>query len=422
MEVRFYRNIISLMSASIISQVIVFASTPFLTNIYSPDNFGEVALFILYAGFFSSFISLRIEWSIPSATSSVHSTYLIFASVKIALYLSIIVFLFFLFDFDKYIFNFLGLKEVKFDFLIAPTSFLAVLVTVITTNFVRKNHMGRVSQSLVVQSLSNLVISLGIGLTNFVNVGLIISQFCSNLVALLYLLYKSPMLLRYAIVRKVKFNLLKRYKLQIASSSGVSLLNFFFQNSLPIILSINYTTREVGLFYLAMRIAGAPVSLISNGVANSFWGEVSNLVAKDFSKVRKFYLNTCLKLTLLSIPFMMMLFLLSENISWIFSNDEWRDLGPVILACTPLLIANLIFSPTTHLIVYNRQHYQLISDAISILLALSIVFLSSYFEWSFIETIFALSFVNLFAYIVRFFLHLRANTEAQTFIENKLSV
>lgn len=398
------------MSAMVIAQASAFAAMPVLSNLYSPDDFGELGLFILVVGFFVSFVTFRIEWSVPSASSKLHADYLIIIAIKTCLLLSTFISIFFFTPLGIWLLTTVGITSSSWAIVIGPAVFVGGLTSILQTDFIRRNSLNKVAISLVLQSLMNTIFSF---LLVFFQFGLIFAQIISSSATAYYLGYGNRTSRDYRLILKSKLTTIRAYRRQIISSVSVSVLNFFFQNSFPIILALNFSTKEVGLFFLASKIANAPVTLVSTALANSFWGEISELVSKDLKKAKSFYLQVTTKLLLGSLPLLAGYYLLSIYIETIFPQKAWATLGEVIQMLLPLLFANFVFSSTNHLIVYDKQHYQLFTDLASIFATFLVVWMSRINEWEFLNVVFLMSMVTLCLYAVRFMLHLMANNARQ---------
>ena len=60
----FIRNVSILVSGTIVAQVIAVLASPILSRLYSPEQFGEYAIFITIVGLLSTISSLSYEMAI----------------------------------------------------------------------------------------------------------------------------------------------------------------------------------------------------------------------------------------------------------------------------------------------------------------------------------------------------------------------
>ena len=66
---RFRRNFLKIAKANIFAQLLSIIFLPILTRLYTPDEYGVLALFTSLLGFIAAFATFRLDWSIPNASS-----------------------------------------------------------------------------------------------------------------------------------------------------------------------------------------------------------------------------------------------------------------------------------------------------------------------------------------------------------------
>lgn len=408
---RFYKNISYIASASLISQLLLLLGVPITTSIYSPEQFGDMAIILLCATFFASFFSLRIEWSIPSS----HHDSDVWTLFKIANYSNVAMTFIFIFSLtfvsdELFTANIKNFPEYG-HYMVPLLAFFMTSISILTSVFTRQNSLKPVAMSLVSQSLVNLVLSIVLGIKGITQTGLVYAQIVSNVIANLSLLRQLKLESEKNTSGKRWTTYLSMYNKQVISSCLVSLVNFVFQNALPIFLLFVFSAKEVGIYYIAMRLSTAPVTLISSGLSTSFWGEAAELARTDYGKLRIFYLDTLKKLLLVSMPLLLLYICLALCVYYFYAGTEWTQLSWVILACLPQFLALFVFSSTNHFIIYDKQHYQLFSDIILFVAVALLIIASRFFSIEFFYATFLLSCLTLMSYLARFFLHLKANRE-----------
>jgi O-antigen/teichoic acid export membrane protein len=188
-------------------------------------------------------------------------------------------------------------------------------------------------------------------------------------------------------------------------------VQYAFAQCLPFLLLVGYSVHEVGVYFVAMRIAGGPISLLSAALSSSFWGEAAELAQTDPVKLRRLYLNVLANLTILFIPVGIACLAAPLFLPAILGGREWSEIGIALAACLPQVAGMFIFSSTTHLIVYGRPGYQLLSNIVSIAGSVVVLLVVSAWALPFTVAIFGMSCMMLCAYLLRFAFHLKANAE-----------
>jgi len=61
---KFFQNLVKLSSSTLLAQVLLIISSPLLTRLYSPEDFGVFAFFIGIIGVLSTITNLRYEQAI----------------------------------------------------------------------------------------------------------------------------------------------------------------------------------------------------------------------------------------------------------------------------------------------------------------------------------------------------------------------
>jgi len=119
----------------------------------------------------------------------------------------------------------------------------------------------------------------------------------------------------------------------------------------------------------------------------SFWSDAAILVKTKPEQLKRFYLQSTKRLCVVAIPFTLIYLCGPLYIPLIFGREEWSGAGVILMSVTPYLFGMIVFSSTTHLIVYDKAHWQLLCDLTT-------------------------------GYILRFFVHLKANRAAQKAIDD----
>ena len=404
---RFGRNTFLLVRANIITQGLLLAATPILTRFFGPEDFGIAGLLLVWAALFSAVASFRFEWSIPSARTDEDAEALAALSLLLVSGLAVALLLVLTVPDQRALFGLFGMDPIALSPLVPALGFAGSTGLVLSSVYVRLGDMGRVSLSRYVQSITQLVVSLLSGFAGLGALGLALGYTLSAAVGAITLLLGLPMRLA-AVLRRsgALIASAKRYFRQASLSTAVSVVNFFFGNALPLLLLVGYSAREVGFYFVAVRLASAPTALISSGISSSFWSEAAALAKTDPLKLRAFYLKTVRRLVLFSIPVVLGCLAAPLFLPFILGAHEWGEIGIVVAACIPQIVGVLIFSSTNHLIVYDRQGYQLFSDLLSIASSVAVLWFAVALKLPFWGAIFIISNVVLLAYLVGFALHL----------------
>ena len=406
---RFRQNFIRIAKANIFAQALPLISMPLLTRLYSPDDFGKVFLFNTALNFFLIFATWRVEWSIPNSKNEEEATGLFTIGFLFLLTIcSLLVFLILSVDIC------LLLDKTKFANLCSYLIYLPMAllgagsVQIAVGNHIKLADMRSISTATITQSILTTILTIVSGFLGFGAIGLIVNNIVGFWARAIILLKALKMRLFLLKPEKI-LNVWSNHKVDCSTSVLVGAVNYAFLSFLPLALATNFSVKDVGYYAIASRMT-YPVSLISNSLSESFWAESSKLIKENPVLVRNLYKKTLLRLSLLSILPILICVSGPLYLGVLFGQETWSKAGIVLVAITPQVIGGFIFSSTNHLVVYGKQKYQLISDSITVIFCLTWLVISHKLGANFFVTILFISFIVLFGYILRFFLHLKANS------------
>ena len=132
-------------------------------------------------------------------------------------------------------------------------------------------------------------------------------------------------------------------KNQLVYSTPSILLNSLSFSVVVFFIGILYTNTEVGIYGMAIRVLGIPVTIISLGLSKIFMQQ-----ANDYYIERGNFRNLLLKfsstLVIVSIILYVPLYLFSEELVNILLGHSWVDAITVIKIVIPLFVIRLIVS------------------------------------------------------------------------------
>ncbi|MEM7562419.1 MAG: oligosaccharide flippase family protein [Pseudomonadota bacterium] len=412
----FRNNLIVMVKSGLVVQALPFILAPVLSRLYTPDDFGIYTFATAVIAGALSFSTFRFEWLIPSADDSRSVNTLVTGSLLAAI----------VFSFACTVFFMSGLWESIGDetqeigdyvLLITACIFLASCQNILYSLFIRTKELTPNAIARILQSGSQSTAQVALGLLSFGPLGLITSSLIQYMTGTFYLFSQLRRLHDSEKPRLyLKFPNLEQIR-SAAAATLVSVANIGTVTILPLAYLDTYGVMALGLYGFVTRLALAPSRLFTQAISQSFWAEAADLVNKDCRKLRKLYLGLIKTLSIYSLPVLALLLIASTVFDTVF-GEEWGQSGKILVAISPYIIANFIFTATNHLVVYNKQSYQLISDLSGLILAVGIVYLSKHLQLEFHWTVFYSSLALSLGYLLRFYLHLVAN---RVFDSNKRS-
>lgn len=352
---RYVWQIITLMSGTLMAQVVMLAFFPILTRIYEPDEFGIYSLFFAVSSMIGMVSSLRYEQAIMLPKSNRDAQALVFLSILVTLGVSLLVGVFLFLFYDWVLGYFANLSYLVW---LLPVSILLIgLIQVFNTYATRQQYYKKMANVKMMEAVTT-VSTQGASRYFFALDGLILGKLFSNAFSLYQLwafhLQKQTLQLKYFTRRRVKANI-QRHQDFPKYQSASTLMNSFSQN-LPILLFAPLFSPAVAGFYnLTYRVMQAPILLIANSTRSVFYQKASEMYARG-EDVTELHLKTTLGLLKLFVVPMVIVLLFGEAIfMWVF-GDQWGASGVIAQVTIIVFLFSFITPPTS--MMYNILNLQ----------------------------------------------------------------
>ncbi|HEB2262434.1 TPA: type 8 capsular polysaccharide synthesis protein Cap8K [Staphylococcus aureus] len=341
-----------------IAQVILIITTPIITRLYSPTEFGEFTIFSNIAMILIPIINARYDLLIVNTKNDRSAN--ILSQISFLISLLILLILIPIFAISAWLYpNFI------LDFIFIIIMLFLVSLTNIFTNYLNKERKYKVLSLInVFRAGSMALLQIIFGLLALGSLGLIIG-FSLSYIAGITLGYKT-FKKHFNIVRDKEETkaLFLENKNQLVYSTPSILLNSLSFSVVVFFIGILYTNTEVGIYGMAIRVLGIPVTIISLGLSKIFMQQANDYYIEQGS-FRNLLLKFSSILVIVSIILYMPLYLFSEELVNILLGHSWVDAITVIKIVIPLFVIRLIVSTVSlSVIVLQKQQLELILQAL----------------------------------------------------------
>lgn len=349
-----WRNVIHLASGAVLAQVLLVASTPILTRIFNAEAFGIFAVF-----------SAAYAIAIPIFTMKYDVAVILPKSNRGAIGISALV----VFIASSFALVFGGLLWLAVEISFFPQAnelnvwlplalWLGALYTLTIQWSARQRDYKDFARSQVFGAVINIVTSLALGLWfDGQPEHLIIGFVCGMAGSFGYMWLSRPGKL--SVNPKLSVPRLFRravvYRQFPALVLPATLLMIIGQSSLPLILTVFYSIKDVGQFAIANRLLIVPAALIGNAVWEVFRSEFFRR-QRDRVELSSLVCNTLRTLTILAIPIFGILGAISP---WLFSlvfGAEYDEAGYLARAMILGVATQFICNPFSSVFVALRRN------------------------------------------------------------------
>ena len=352
----FGRNVITLMTGTTIAQAVPLAIMPILTRIYSPQDFGLLALYLAILSVISVVASARYELAIMLPERDEDARVLLQASVLIALITSIIM-LFLLIFFAGSLARFLGNPDIKnWLYLVPITITMNGLYQALSYWSNRQKRFSNTAVSRVNQSLSQGFFQAIFSFSKQ-SWGLILGQTLGVFVGGLYLTLKNQNYKNLVIKLNIKKTLfqLRRYINFPKYSVGGALCDNLAVQMPILILTKYYSSALTGMFSLTFRVLNIPSALISSALSQVLFQKIVEINNTSPERLNSFVLKVFLSLFIIFFPVIPLIWFFGEEIFTFVFGEKWMIAGTYAGYLIIAVAVRFCVSPLSAIMTLNNN-------------------------------------------------------------------
>lgn len=379
----FARNVLTLTSGTAFAQLIPLLLAPILSRIYSPEEFGRLALYLSIVQILGAISSGRYELAIMLPKDKKGGIQLTLLSVFITFLVSLLTLISVLIFSDN-IALFLGDPKLSQWLFFVPLSVLLMgMFNALNYFNTREKEFKNIAKANVFKSMGGNITQLALGIAKFTSGGLIVGQVTSHFFGNVKM--ARTFLGNKDIIKNTKFIEVKELAIRYIDFPKFSVWGIFFNtiavNLTNFFVSYFYSLKDVGFYSYAFRYIGLPSTLIGNSIGQVFFQKLSE-VRGDGSLAYEVFRNTFKKLAIIGFLIFCPTFFVIEYIFvWVF-GEQWEIAGKFAKFLTPLFYVRFVFGPISLVnIVYEKQKLALLCQIMIMCGYISILVLTWYFNF-----------------------------------------
>lgn len=391
---QFLKNVVTLMTGTLIGQLLIIMTLPLITRIYTPEQFGVYSNLVAIISIFGVVTTLRYDIAMAITEKKEERNNLLFLSL--ILNITISTFILIIISILSIFFNVFSLVEVIYIFV---SVFILGLVQILTSYNSSLGNFKKISFTKFSQSLVQVLVQLiGVLTKNniiFLFLGYLLGR--SNGLFILYNASKKSVE-RKDFSRSKALNLFKKYKTYPIYGLPSSLLNAFSSNIIVILTLFIFGGYYAGLYGFIIRMTSAPLQLISKSYNNALFKLAHE---NNIGKFKKIYILTSIFIFSF---FLIIIFIYSNveiNLFQIFFGERWKGVDEIFMPLLILTAFQYSIIPVTELLtILNKQKIRLLWDTIKIILTVGLFIYTFYNKITFGTFIYIFSIISIILYIV----------------------
>lgn len=390
------------MTGTTIAQAIPIAISPILTRIYTPEDFGALALFLAITAIFSSIASGGYELAIMLPKKDEDAINIFALGFIITIVISLVL-LFLVILFNDFFTTLLKNDIIGLWLYFVPVAvfFLGLFNILSYFNNRRKNYID-IARATILKSIILAITQLSIGFIKSGASGLITGQILSQMFANLRLIkntLKDKILINK--INKLKIiALAKRYKDFPKFSMWAVLANTLAQHLTNILMSSFYSVATLGFYSLVQRVLGMPSSIIGSSISQVFFRQAT-IEKQQTGKAVNTFNSTFKKLILIGLPSFGTLFFIVEDLFAFVFGETWRIAGKYAQIVMPLFFIRFVVSTLSTLNTVFEKNKMGLCIQITLLTSMILIFVFvDYYKLEILCMLKIYTYVFIFEYLL----------------------
>jgi O-antigen/teichoic acid export membrane protein len=408
----FSRGIALVSAGTAAGHLVVAATSPLLTRMYAPNDFGVFAVFLSLLLIGATIACLRYELTISLARDDETAASLVYVSLLAALSTGVLS-VAGVWGFRGILANVMHTPSLREYLWILPLAItLAGAYSTFSYWSIRRQSHGLLGMASAGQSTAQSISQLGLGLTGMGPEGLMFGVATGHAASAIGLagvtwrrdrnLFKTTSIAR--LLRSAR-----RYRRFPLVSTASALLNSSGLYIAPVLVAAFYGTRAAGWMALAQRIVGIPMALLGQSVAQVYLGDAAARSRDDLEGMRRLFVSTAKRMLALALPPAMLLVLVGPQLFAFVFGEAWRASGEFARVLTSVFVAQLVAVPVSQTLnILERLGIQLAWDATRLALVVLSIALSQALGWTSLGAVASFSAAMTVCYIGNFLLSLHA--------------
>lgn len=344
----FLNNVLTLVGGSSIAQAIPLLISPILARVYTPDDFGLLALYMSIFSVISVVATGRYELAIMLPKNKVDVVNIVVLSVLIAFFISALLFII-IQVFNDFIVDVFGNPDLSGWLYLIPVSVLLAGFCQTLTYWNNKiiNYKVLVA-SRVSQSGATATAQLTLNHGGIVPGGLIVGSLIGQLIAFFVIgqrSWKSISSLFSSVTRTGLLENLKKYRKFPLFSSWGALVNCT-ANQMPVfIIAKEFGGNVVGMYSLVYKVLNMPITLIAGAVTQVLFQKIVTINQNSPKKLYMYVVKVSAVLIAIVFPFVVSMFLFGESLFVFVFGVAWSEAGRFAPILSIAIAMRFVVSP-----------------------------------------------------------------------------
>lgn len=351
------KNVSLLAGGTAIGQIINVLVTPILSRLYSPTDFGVLAIYAALLSILGGLSSFSYHLAIPLPEEDRKASNLLFLSCMLNVLLVFVVFLVIYFIGDT-LFSILRWQVIMpYKYLLPLGVLFTGFYTSISYFALRYKAYAAIAQTNITQKLCGVSTSIFMGWLGFIPSGLLWGQIVSMAGGIFTLIKRTKShFSRHDINKESVTIVAKTYRNFPIFQTFGTMFNILSVQIMPLLLASFFSPNITGWFAMSMRVLHLPALFLGKSIGQVYYQKGS--VAYREGRLSNVTLRTLNALTLLGTFPILSLGVIAPDLFPLVFGDLWEPAGYYTLCLSPYLWLEFLASPISNtFLILGKQRY-----------------------------------------------------------------
>jgi O-antigen/teichoic acid export membrane protein len=400
----FIRGSLAIIAGTGLGQLISILSSPVLTRLYQPDEFGSYAVALSILSILITVACLTYENAVPLPESDVAAANVLVVCIVATFAISIgalaVLWLAspWLLSFSEP--RFAGLYAA----LIALGTFGGGIVAAFAGWAIRKRSYSDIAAYRLSQSVTMAVIQIGLGLLGWGVQGLVLGAVAGSAAGASRLArsaWRNGADALRGVSRAGVVQVAVRYRRFPLLSGPSALINTVGLQAPLLLMVALYGTAVGGQFALAQRVIALPASLLAGGIGQTYFAHAARLVREESGEIGALFWKTSRTLALVAAGPIALGAVLSPFLFGLIFGADWSEAGLYVSILAPMYYLQLVAIPTAGTLdVLERQDLHLAREVARLVMMAGAVVVSAVLSLPAIGAVAAVSVAGCLTYLL----------------------
>jgi O-antigen/teichoic acid export membrane protein len=340
----FVRNFFTLTSGTLVAQALPVLFSPILTRLFSPDEFGLLAIITSITAILSVISTGKYETAILIAKNQKDAATLSLVSLIISFLISVLTLIIFYF-FSNTIITILNQPRLEYWIYFCPlVSFLISIYQIYNEWCIKKSQFFNLSLNKILNTGSITLSNLTFGLLKVLNGGLIFGEVIGRFITAIISVYK---VLKFDlfIFKSISIpDIILILKKNIDCPKFVlpaQLINTIGGQIIVLMIASFYGETELGFFSMTVLVLSVPASVVSLAVRDVFRQRANEDYNKNQNCIIIFNKTVKVISGISILIFGVLFFILPDLFTFVF-GAEWRIAGEYAQILSPMVMISFV--------------------------------------------------------------------------------